>query len=117
MKFLNSFLMLGGIAAVAFLQSPMTKTNVEARGGTLFDVQVPVQGPVTVCEVAGYFTLPCAGLVPGCTGGTVKGILVSTSGSTTEDFRELPTSTARGLCTGNSNCVTPKSSDITSAGC
>ncbi len=117
MNIFRSFLMLGGIAAVAFLQSPMTQSNVEARGGALIAAQVPAQGPVAACNIAGYVTVSCAGISPGCTGGSFKAVVVNIGGDDNEDFRETGTFTIRGACTGNPDCKTPKSEDITSVGC
>ena len=115
MNFLKSFLMFGGIAAVAFLQSPMTQTNVEARGG-LLSLQA-TQGPVPVpkCNMLGYGVISCAVTLPNCTAGTFKSALIGSTNN--EDFKKAGSTSRRGNCTGNDDCQTPQSSDLTSQGC
>ena len=116
MKIIKSLLMLGSIAAVAFLQSPMTQTTIEARGGALIALQKIPQVPVAVCNIGGYASVSCAENITGCTAGTFKGVLIN-QGGTSENFKDAGTDSVRGDCTGNASCKTPSTPDITSVGC
>ncbi|MFK7767589.1 MAG: hypothetical protein AB8B55_10240 [Mariniblastus sp.] len=118
MNYLKSVLLFSGIAAMAFLQSPMTQTSVEARGGSLSQqtqTPAPDPAPVPKCNMIGYGQISCAVTVPNCTGGTFKSALIG--GTNGQDFKTTGTTSARGNCTGNDDCQTPQSSDLTSAGC
>lgn len=113
MKTFNVCSVLVALVFAVLLQGPVYKSSMNAIGG---------QQPVSLCNVIGYDDIPCIGdngigAIPGCTAGNYKLLNVNPAPDEHESFRELETKTLRGNCSGNANCATPESLDITSEDC
>ena len=67
------------------------------------------------CSYKGYWSMSCAGTVPGCVSGTYMGTLNGTADM--DNFKGTGTASVRGYCSGSASCITPLSLDLTSDSC